>query len=280
MFSQQRWPSGYRSTSGRSAAAGKSLASAAGMALLLAACGSNTITKARAVPTPPPPSGEVAKPATTIVADARQALLSARSVHVTGDFAASGTDAARQTLDLELARTTTAGASIALATGSVTTVTSLVIRDGGKSTTKRVTVKLDVIRVGSQLYIRGDRAYYARIGPKAAAVAGHWLSLPISADRSIAELTDITQLAAGLSGATSVSKLGLQKFSSKDVVVVRTSAGATLYVAATGAPEPLRLQRSTTDPGTLGGTLDFTDYGAAITVKAPAGAVPLARVRG
>ena len=55
--------------------------------------------------------------------------------------------------------------------------------------------------------------------------------------------------------------------------------GATLYVAASGAPRPLRLQRSGTSPAGVAGTLDFSDYDAALTVAAPAGAIDIAKLR-
>ena len=156
---------------------------------------SATSTRARAVPTPPRPSGEAGKPAATVIADARRALLAATSVHVKGTFTAPVT----QRLDLRL--TTVNGAPAA--TGTVTTVTG--------SGAKTSTVTLALIRLGSRLYVRGDRAYYARIGPKAAAVAGHWLVLPTSQDASVANLTDLSLLAAGLSAASGDRVQGIQR---------------------------------------------------------------------
>lgn len=253
------------------------VAGIAGLTVVLAGCGSDTTTSARPLPSPPKPSGEAAKPAATIVADSRKALLSATSVHLTGTFlgiadaSTSGSVSpapGQQLLDLRLSRGSRNSPDAA---GTVTTVATT----AGKTTT----TKIAIIRVGGTLYLLGDKAYYARIGPKAAAVAGKWLSLPISQDQAIADLTDVTPLANGLSGASSVSVQGVQRIDSGTAVVLHTGAGATLYVAATGTPYPLRLMRAGATPSAVSGTLDFTDYNAPVSIKAPAGAVALAKVR-
>jgi len=177
----------------------------------------------------------------------------------------------QQIIDVRVAR----GAGDApLATGTVTTLK--------RATGKSSSVTLALIRVGSVLYIRGDRAYYARIGPKAAAVTGHWLFMPITKDPRTADLTDIKQLAAGLSSAASATNLGVRQLGSVSAVAVRAASGAVLYVAATGLPRPLRLLRSagSVPASSTLGTLDFAGYDAAVTVKAPAGAIDIATVRG
>jgi hypothetical protein len=245
---------------------------------LLGACSSGTATKARPLPTPSRLSGEAGKPASTIIADARAALLASTSVHINGAFTQNSRSSQR--LDLRLTRVNSQPA----ATGTVTTVTT--------SGAKASTVTLDLIRLGSRLYVRGDRSYYARIGPKAAAVAGHWLSLPIAQDKSVADLTDLATLAAGFSSATSDRVNGTAQLGAHRVVVVTAGAGATvstvsdlsilftLSVAADGAPLPLRLQRTATSASPIAGTLDFSEYDAALQVAAPLRAIDIAKVRG
>lgn len=234
----------------------------------LVAC-SAASTHPRAVPTTPPPSGEAGKPAATIVNDARTALLAASSVRVTGTLtvnaAANGSSAQR--FDLRLTRVK----GMPAATGTVTTTTV-----SGKN---RSTVTLAIVRIGGALYIRGDRAYYARIGPKAVAVAGRWLSLPAAQDTSVAGLTDLSSIAAGLSYTSQDRVTGEARLGSAPVVVVMANASARLYVAASGVPRPLRLQRSLSGSSGANGTLDFSEYDAPLTVSAPAGAIPITRVR-
>jgi hypothetical protein len=253
-------------------------AAVAGLTVVLAGCGSGTSTNTRPLPSPPKPSGEAAKAPATIVADAQKALMDAKSVHLTGSFlgvagatpsGATGAGTGQQTLDLRLTRDRK-GAP--LATGFVQTV----VTSGSKSTT----TKIGITRVGATLYLFGDKAYYQQISSKAATAAGKWLSLPATQDKAIADLTDISALAKGLSGATSVTSPGMVRLDAGTAILLRTGAGATLYVAATGAPYPLRVVRAAATPSAISGTLDFADYNAAFTVKAPKGAVALAKVRG
>jgi hypothetical protein len=232
---------------------------------LVAACSSSTDTKARPLPTPSRLPGEAGKPASSIIGDARAALLAATSVHVTGTF--TQTSQSSQRLDLRLTRVKGQPA----ATGTVVTVT----RTGAKSSS----VTLALVRLGSQLYVRGDRAYYARIGPKAAAVAGHWLVLPIAQDKSVADLTDLQTLAGGLSSASGDRVRGIQQLAGANVAVVTAASGATLYVSQTGAPRLARLQRAGTSASPVTGSLDFADYNAPLSVVAPAGAIDIAKVR-
>jgi hypothetical protein len=235
---------------------------------LLVAC-SNTATRPRPVPTSPAPSGEAGKPAATIIADARNALLAATSVHLLGTFTITSAGAPRSTQRLDLRLTHVRGQPAA--TGTVTTVTG----SGAKATS----VTIALIRLGGTLYIRGDRAYYARIGPKAVAVAGRWLSLPTAQDRSVAELTDVSAVAQGFSTTAGTRVRGTAQLGGTPVVQVMAGTDATLYVAARGRPRPLRLQRSSTATGVLG-TVDFGDYDAPLTVTAPAAPIALARVGG
>ncbi len=228
---------------------------------------SSTTTRPRPVPTTPRPSGEAGKPAATIIADARKALLGATSVHVTGTFTISSAGApdSTQQLDLRLTRIKAEPA----AAGTVTTITGT----GAKAST----VTLALIRLANTLYIRGDRAYYARIGPKAAAVAGRWLSLPTAQDRSVADLTDVSSIAAGLSASSEARVRGVVQLGGASVVQVMAGTDATLYVAAAGAARPVRLRRSMSGSTGVSGTLDFSDYDAPVSVAAPAGAVAIAK---
>ncbi len=225
------------------------------VALGAAGCVSTTTTKAGPVPSPPKPTGELAKPAAAIIADARKQLLAAHSVRVSGSINVNATT--RQRIDLRLGKT---AKGVALASGTV------------RTSTKKSTVTVSLVRVGKDLYVKGDRAYYQRIGPKAAGVAGHWLWLSIADDDALAAVTDARTLAAGLADPPHATTLGETRFGAEKAVEVR-AGDAIVYVASSGNPRLLRLQRTS-------GRLDFADYNARITVKAPAGAVPLAFVKG
>lgn len=249
--------------------------SLAGLSVLLVGCGGTTNTHQRALPSPTP-TGELAKSAAAILADARRELLASTSVRVRGTVTesvltagssstpkahASAPTLVQQRLDLRVGRDSKGQA---LATGTITTIASA----GGQT----LTVPIAVIRVGPQLYIYADESYYARIGAKVPLAAGHWLSLPASQDQAFADLTDVTQFAAGLS-ATAAKTGGELQLGTVPAVVVQTG-GALVYVAASGAPLLLRLQRPAT-ANALAGTLDFSEYGATLSARAPAGAIAL-----
>jgi hypothetical protein len=251
---------------------------------VLSGCAGANDTRQHPIPSQTP-TGELAKPASAILADARRELLATRSVRVRGTVSqtlvtatssptAKATSAApkagasataktsvQQRLDLRVGR---GEQGQALAAGTITTIASA----GGQT----LTVPIAVVRVGDQLYIFADKSYYARIGAKVAQAAGHWLSLPISQDRAFADLTDVTQFATGLA-ATAAKTGGELQLGTVPAVVVQTG-GALVYVAASGAPRLLRVQRPAA-ANALAGTLDFTEYGAALSVRAPAGAIAL-----
>jgi hypothetical protein len=233
-----------------------------GLFTVLAGCASATSTHQHSLPSPTP-SGEIAKSAAAILTDARRELLAAGSVRVRGTVSQSvaAKTSVQQRLDLRVGRGSTGEPE---ASGTITTIATA----GGQT----LTVPIAVIRLGQQLYIYGDRAYYARIGATVARAAGHWLSLPVSQDRAFGDLTDVTQFAAGLASTTAKTG-GELRLGTVPAVVVQT-AGALVYVAAGGAPRLLRLQRPAS-ANALAGTLDFTDYGAALAVRAPAGAIAL-----
>jgi hypothetical protein len=262
--------------------------SLAGLSVVLTGCASATNTHQQPAPSVAP-TGEIAKPASTILADARNQLLAATSVRVRGTVTSTSTSTStstptstststststptstprpsakafvQQRLDLRVGR---GPEGQALATGTITTIASA----GGQT----LTVPIAVIRVGDQLFIYADKSYYARIGSKVALAAGHWLSLPVSQDRAFADLTDVTRFAAGLAfaGARTGGELRL---GTVPAIVVQSRA-ALVYVASTGAPRLLRLQRPAAE-NALAGTLDFTENGARLSVRVPAGAIAL-----
>jgi hypothetical protein len=253
--------------------------SLAGLSAVLAGCSSATSTHVHA-PASVAPTGEIGKPASTILADARGQLLAATSVRVRGTVSqsvatatpapagkptpsasAAAKTSVQQRLDLRVGR---GSKGEALATGTITTIASA----GGQT----LTVPIAVIRVGEQLFIYADKSYYARIGAKVALAAGHWLSLPASQDAAFADLTDVTKFAAGLA-ATAAKTGGQLRLGTIPAVVVQTG-GALVYVASSGPARLLRLQRPA-PANALAGTLDFSEYGAALTVRAPAGAIAL-----
>ena len=213
---------------------------------LLTGCGSDAERPLPEVTTPKVDS----LTAPQIVTEAQRALSQARSVHITGEYRDAGKPVK---IDITIA----AGDK---ATGTVTT-------DG---------VKVELRRIGGTLYVRGDDKFLSALGPQAQAAKGKWLVGPIAqADRGLANLTDLGRFAGTLSpGKGTLTKEDVRKLAGQDAVSVRSSTGARLWVADTGKPYPLRVERI----GDVAGFLDYGDYDAPVTVTAPSPTVDLTTV--
>lgn len=213
---------------------------------VLAGCGGNS---ERTLPAASPAAVD-SLGAAQIVTAAQRALAAARSVHIVGQYQQ---DNRPVRVDMRIAAGNTA----------VGTVTS-----NGSS--------VEVRRVGDQLYVKGDDTFLAALGDKAKATRGKWLVGPIAqADRALAELTDLQGFAGTLTpGSGTLTKEAVRPLGGQQAVSVLNPAGARLWVADTGTPYPLRLERL----GTTVGTLDYSDYDRPVEVKAPSPTVPLSSV--
>jgi len=254
----------------RTRAAGAALAAIA----LLSACGSSGGSGG---------SGgvEADKSAQQILADAVNAMKSATSLHISAR-GTGGTTPETVTIELDVA----AGGS---AHGSLST--------GGTTA--------NVAMVNGKVYLQG-RDFWSKVGGAqvAAAIGDHWAILPAGADSSgfnsfgdISTLADCFNLDHG-----TISKGGTATFEGRAAVVLLDkgdkpgTAPGKLYVAASGTPYPLGIQitgatRAGTPPGgekCSGGsvsandraTLTLSDYGKAVIVTPPPGALDLQSLAG
>lgn len=213
---------------------------------LLAGCGGNS---ERPLPDARPPAVDTLT-APQIVTEAERALAQAKSVHITGQYR-QGDKPVK--LDMRIAAGNTA-------VGTVTSNGSTV----------------ELRRLGDKLYVKGDDTFLAALGEKAKATKGKWLVGPVAqADRSLADLTDLQRFAATLSpGKGKLVKEPVRDLHGQQAVSVLNPTGVRLWVAATGAPYPLRLERL----GAAVGSIDYGDYNQPVDVKAPSPTVDLASV--
>jgi hypothetical protein len=218
----------------------------AGTVALLGGCGSDSERPIPAATTPAVSS----LTAPQIVTEAQRALSQAKSVRITGKYQENGKPV---TLDVRLV----AGKK---ATGSVLT-------DGSK---------VELRRIGDKLYVKGDDKFLQALGPKAQATKGKWLVGPVAqADPGLANLTDLDQFAGTLApGKTGLTKETVRQLAGTSAISVRSSGGARLWVADSGTPYPLRLERI----GAVAGFIDYGDYDRTIDVTAPSPTVDLASV--
>ena len=187
-------------------------------------------------------------PADQVLAKAKQALASARSVHFAAKGASGSSDG-----DISFDMHLTAGPN---ATGT--------IGAAGQE------VKL--VRIGKDAYFSGNEKVLAGLsGGKA--TAGKWVKLPAS-NSDLSGLLDITDLSNGMGSVLKAKgklSLGTPKVvdGKQTVALVDSdpSGGGTLYVSAEGTPYPLLIEPSAASKDKA--TATFTEYDAPVTVTPP-----------
>jgi hypothetical protein len=221
------------------------LVAVAALAVVTAACGSNSATGS---------NGLGAKSAEDVLSASVAALKEVSSVHIKGDIESDGE---KMSLDMHITSTGEA-----------------------QGTIKAEGAEISLIRAGSDIYMKAEADAWESLsgsGEAAALLAGKWLKLP-GDDSDFSEFTDFTDLKAFADNLSADGKLtkqpGTKTINGKKAFVLEDESddASILYIAATGKPLPLRIEPKS---GTDKGFLDFT-YGESITVKAPADAVDLA----
>lgn len=194
------------------------------------------------------------------LAKVKTATADVKSVHVKGTINQSG-----QTLTLDIS------------VGSSASEGSIGVGGG----------TMELRLVDGVTYFRGDSKVFAAFGANAAqssVAAGRWIKDTSSTGPagSFAGFLDRGKLFDELLAPQgSISTGGTATVNgTKALVLVDSSAnGGKLYIAATGAALPLRIERTDSSGSTTsGGRIDFTDYNADVNVKAPPGAVDISQL--
>lgn len=193
----------------------------------------------------PSPTAEniTAKPATTIVADARSTLTHARFVHIKGSVIDKHH---RLSIDLRISRTTAMG--------------TMTVPYRGRIFPAKIRL------TGGRLYMRSRRLVRAMGGPAAAAVIGdRWISAPADADaRSFTKISTFADVLT-IEDGDEVSKAGTTTINGIPVIKL-LSGDSALYIATTGAPRPVR---ATPTPNLRKEGFDFSEYDVPFTVTVP-----------
>lgn len=219
--------------------------------LLLAGCGGSSGSSPGASSGAGPSASTAASqvqglPADQVLAKAKQALASARSVH----FTAKGTSTEGDlSFDMRLAAGPDAAGTIGAA---------------GQ--------QIKLVRIGKDAYLAGNEQFLAGVsGGKAA--AGKWVKVPASTP-GLSGLLDITDLSTGMGSVLKPKgtlSLGTPKVvDGKQTVALVDSdpnGGGTLYVSAEGTPYPLLIEPAATSKDKA--TARFTEFGAPVTVTPP-----------
>ena len=232
-----------RAANGRSA---RALATACALVCVLPGCGSSQ----------PARGGLAGIAPARIVAAARQAAAGAASVHVEGSILSEG-----EPISVNMELLSAKGGA------GVLTIHGLTVR---------------VIELDGFAYVRGNALFYRAIAGARAArkLQGHWLESygPHGLLAPFAKLTDIRTLVAGaLARHGTLSRGAPALIDGQRAVAIEDSANdATLYVAATGTPYPLRI----IERGRSRARIVFDRWNRAVTLAAPAHAVPAESLEG
>jgi hypothetical protein len=209
---------------------------------VLAACGSSD-------------NGVASKSATAILAAAKTAAQSASAVHVSANVSAGR---AKLAMSASLAKTQ------------------------GHTQLKALGSALEVIHTGETIYIKGNRAFNARLGNRLGVKipSGTWLKGPANGTMArFAPLASIVrELGTILTPHSPLTKGARTKIDGQPAIELKEttkSNTATLYIATTGPPYPILLRRS----GRETGQTTFTDWNDPVRISAPAGAVELSQLQ-
>jgi hypothetical protein len=200
-------------------------------------------------------NGVASKPPRAILAAAQAAADAATSVHVSGSIEGAS---AHESFDIEI-----------------------LAGKGTRGTVSSAGASFDLIDTAGTLYMKGDAAFYERVGGKRAArrLEGKWLKAPASDPRvqPVLRLTDLHGLiAVSLAGHSKLVSAGKRVVHGVDAVGVRDAAkGETVYVATTGPPYPVQISKT----GLGGGTLTLDRWNAPVALAAPAHAIDLSALQ-
>jgi hypothetical protein len=200
-------------------------------------------------------NGMASKSATQILAASRSAVQKASSVHVL--------------------------ASTKVTHGGSLSLDATLSKDQARAHISFLGLGFEVIRKGNTLYLKGNRAFNARLeatmGVKVQ--SGVWLKGTTRSLGQVGSFTDIErELPLILSGSGPVSKGAHVKINGQPAITlteVRKLYTGTLYVATTGEPYPLQLRKS----GRETGQTTFTGWNDPVSVTAPAKTVEISQLQ-
>jgi hypothetical protein len=185
--------------------------------------------------------------ATQILAQVKQAVAGAKSVHVYGSGTSGGSKIA---LNLKLVK-----------------------GKGGEGHLAEGGLAFDIIRIGPTAYFKGDQKFWSHFTKSGLAqlFAGKWLSASATKGdlASFTPLTDITALTNQiLASPGRIDKGATTKVNGKSAVeLIQKSGGGILYIATSGPAYPLLIK-----PGRSSGSgeINFAEWNKPVVLTKPA----------
>jgi hypothetical protein len=223
------------------------VAASTALLALLAGCGTENSNAGSGGSQQPASNGVENKPVNEILSSAKAALSKASSVHIKGSAKEDG-----DTFEIDMSVRGTDGG-----TGSITVE--------GK--------KVELIRSGKAVYMKGDDDFWTTFANAEAAklLSGKWLKGTTEDPKlkDLASFTDLSTLAAQfLKPGGTLTKDQKKTVNGTAAIGLKDASkdGGILYVATTGEPYPLQLVP--TEAGQEG-QVDFLDYGKPVDLKEP-----------
>jgi len=182
-----------------------------------------------------------------VLAKAKAALSTAKSVHILGSVTNAGKP---QKLDLSLEQ------------------------ENGAGTISLQGFPVNFVKFGSVGYIKAPAAYWAKQGSSGPQLgkllADKWITLPGSADQLSSFSLKSFASNLGSKGSPLQPEVKTTTLNGKKALVLSQKDGSTLYVSDDSSAYPLRI--TNTKPADKG-QLDFSDYDKVSKITAPKGAV-------
>jgi hypothetical protein len=194
-------------------------------------------------------NGVASKSAAEILAASKSAADSASSVHVAGKNSQGPLSI---TLNLDLAS------------------------NGGRGQISVLGNAFELIRVGSTLYLKGNPAFYQRLGAAAHPPPGTWLKAPSKSGQlaQLAAFTEPTRELNTLLSTVGPAKGATTTINGQKAIELKESGklySGSLYVATTGKPYPIEIVKH----GRETGQITFTGWNKPVSLTAPPSAIEI-----
>jgi hypothetical protein len=187
---------------------------------------------------------EASKPASQIAKDAYRAAVAAKTFRVSGSVSAQGQQV-----------------SVNLVVHQKQAVTGSVTLQGHA---------IQIVVIRSRIYVNAPAAFYQAEGAsasQASEVSGHWVKLPASQAKDFVEFDHANEFLHSLAHPKgALSKAGTTTVGSVAVILVKSTTGGTLAVAARGTPYPVEFSGQSSGGS---GSLTFSGWNRPVAIKAP-----------
>ncbi|MFI4972285.1 MAG: hypothetical protein ACHP7H_06375, partial [Hyphomicrobiales bacterium] len=149
--------------------------------------------------------------------------------------------------------------------------------NGGRGQISLVGLSFELIRVGNVLYLKGNSAFFKRLGVAVHVPQGMWLKAPANSGQmaQLAAFTDLSgELNRLLSRTGPTTKGASTTVNGQKAIELKESAklfSGSLYIATTGKPYPIKIVKH----GRESGQTTFSGWDGPVSLSAPPNAIAI-----